>query len=130
MMVIGIDAHKRPHTAVTVDEMGRAGSDENRWYDNTRSPSIAQVGGRYGREAVVGDQGLPAPARRLERDLIAAGESVVRVSPKLMAHVRDSARSFGNLIRSTAWRWRGPRCGNRIYRSRASMASSASCGCW
>jgi transposase len=33
--------------------------------------------------------------RRLERDLIAAGESVVRVSPKLMAHVRDSARSYG-----------------------------------
>ena len=25
MMVIGIDAHKRSHTAVTVDEMGRAG---------------------------------------------------------------------------------------------------------
>jgi transposase len=33
--------------------------------------------------------------RRLERDLIAAGEAVVRVSPKLMAHVRDSARSYG-----------------------------------
>jgi len=33
--------------------------------------------------------------RRLERDLIAAGESVVRVPPKLMAHVRDSARSYG-----------------------------------
>jgi transposase len=29
---------------------------------------------------------------RLERDLVAAGESVVRVSPKLMAHVRNSAR--------------------------------------
>ena len=25
MMVIGIDAHKRSHTAVTIDEMGRAG---------------------------------------------------------------------------------------------------------
>ena len=25
MMVIGIDAHKRSHTAVTVDEMGRVG---------------------------------------------------------------------------------------------------------
>jgi len=33
--------------------------------------------------------------RRLERDLIAAGESVVRVSPKLMADVRDSARTYG-----------------------------------
>jgi transposase len=33
--------------------------------------------------------------RRLERDLNAAGESVVRVPPKLMAHVRDSARTYG-----------------------------------
>jgi transposase len=33
--------------------------------------------------------------RRLERDLIAAGESVVRVPPKLMAHVRDCSRTFG-----------------------------------
>src|SRR4051812_18552383 len=33
--------------------------------------------------------------RRLERDLIAAGESIVRVSPKLMADVRDSARTYG-----------------------------------
>jgi transposase len=33
--------------------------------------------------------------RWLERDLIAAGESVVRVAPKPMAHVPDSARSHG-----------------------------------
>ncbi len=33
-------------------------------------------------------------ACRLERDLIAAGESVVRVAPKLMAHIRDSARTY------------------------------------
>ena len=43
----------------------------------------------------MGDRGLPAPDTAVERDLIAAGESVVRVSPKLMAHVRDSARSYG-----------------------------------
>jgi transposase len=34
-------------------------------------------------------------ARRLERDLIAAGESVVRVPPKLMANVRNCARTHG-----------------------------------
>ena len=34
-------------------------------------------------------------SRRLERDLIAAGERVVRVPPKLMAHARGSARSYG-----------------------------------
>jgi transposase len=31
----------------------------------------------------------------LERDLLAAGQSIVRVPPKLMAHVRDSARTYG-----------------------------------
>jgi transposase len=34
-------------------------------------------------------------SRRLERDLLAAGESIVRVPPKLMAHCRDSARTYG-----------------------------------
>ena len=43
----------------------------------------------------MGDRDCRHLTRRLERDLIAAGESVVRVSPKLMAHVRDSARSYG-----------------------------------
>ncbi|WP_342661337.1 IS110 family transposase [Rhodococcus ruber] len=34
-------------------------------------------------------------SRRLERDLIAAGEQVVWVPPKLMAHARDAARTYG-----------------------------------
>lgn len=33
-------------------------------------------------------------SRRLESDLLAAGEQVVRVPPKLMSHVRDSARTL------------------------------------
>ena len=34
-------------------------------------------------------------SRRLEADLLAAGESIVRVPTKLMAHARDAARSYG-----------------------------------
>lgn len=34
-------------------------------------------------------------SRRLERDLLGAGQRIVRVPPKLMAHVPDSARSYG-----------------------------------
>jgi len=34
-------------------------------------------------------------SRRLEADLLAAGEVIVRVPPKLMAHARDSARTYG-----------------------------------
>lgn len=33
--------------------------------------------------------------RRLEQDLLAAGERIVRVPPKLMAHTRDAARTDG-----------------------------------
>jgi transposase len=34
-------------------------------------------------------------SRRLERDLLAAGEEIVRVPPELMAKARDSARTYG-----------------------------------
>jgi transposase len=34
-------------------------------------------------------------SRRLEADLLAAGETITRVPPKLMAHCRDSARTYG-----------------------------------
>ena len=32
---------------------------------------------------------------RLERDLLTAGEAIVRVPPKMMAHARDAARTYG-----------------------------------
>lgn len=95
MMVIGIDAHKRSHTAVTVDEMGRAGATKTvgtKTQDHLRllKWAVDLAGARLW--AIEDWRHL---TRRLERDLIAAGESVLRVPPKLMAHVRDSARSFG-----------------------------------
>ena len=34
-------------------------------------------------------------SRRLEREMLAAGERIVRVPPKLMAHARDGARTYG-----------------------------------
>jgi transposase len=34
-------------------------------------------------------------SRRLEGDLLAGGEQIVRVPPKLMAHARDAARTYG-----------------------------------
>ncbi|MFF3676235.1 hypothetical protein ACFYYS_19990 [Streptomyces sp. NPDC002120] len=35
-------------------------------------------------------------SRRLEADLLAAGERIVRVPPKLMAHCRTAARTYRN----------------------------------
>src|SRR6476661_237862 len=58
MVTFGVDAHKRTHTIVVIEDCRHL-------------------------------------SRRLERDLLGAGEQIVRVTPKLMAHVRDSARTYG-----------------------------------
>lgn len=95
MMVIGIDAHKRSHTAVVADEISRrqavktvgTATEEHlellRWADSHASRRFCAI------------EDCRHLSRRLERNLIAAGEAVVRVPPKLMAHARDSARTYG-----------------------------------
>ena len=95
MVVLGIDAHKRSHTVVAVDEHGRELG--TRTFGTTTADHLAllrwaeQHGGQR-RWAVEDCRHL---SRRLEHDLLGAGEQVVRVAPKLMAHVRDSARTYG-----------------------------------
>jgi transposase len=95
MMVIGIDAHKHSHTAVTVDEMGRQGFIKTVGTTTQDHLQLLKWASGCGEERLWAIEDCRHLTRRLERDLIAAGESVVRVSPKLMAHVRDSARSYG-----------------------------------
>lgn len=94
MKIIGIDAHKRSHTAVIVNEVGAetacltvtAGSDGHlqllRW---ARARGVE-------RWAIEDCRNM---TRRLERDLLNAGEVVIRVPPKLMAKARDAARTYG-----------------------------------
>ncbi len=95
MVIIGIDAHKRTHTAVICDQQGRelarrtVGTSSR---DHFELLGWARAHGTKRRWAVEDCRHL---SRRLERDLIAAGERIVRVPPKLMAHARDSARSWG-----------------------------------
>lgn len=94
MVTIGIDAHKRSHTAVVVDEQGRQLG--QRTFGTTSRDHLelvawaAAFGAR--RWAVEDCRHL---SRRLERDLLAAGEQIARVSPKLMANTRDGARTYG-----------------------------------
>jgi transposase len=94
MVTIGIDAHKRSHTVVVIDEQGRQLA--QRSVGTTRGDHCALAGWAAGfgerRWAVEDCRHL---SRRLERDLLAAGERIVRVPPKLMAGARTSARSFG-----------------------------------
>jgi transposase len=96
MVIVGIDAHKRTHTVVVIDERGRqlgvrttnatttaAHLDLLRWVED------------FGEDRLWAVEDCRHVSRRLESDLLGAGERIVRVPPKLMAKQRDSARTAG-----------------------------------
>jgi transposase len=91
MIVIGVDVHKQSLTAVAVDEAGRA---------------LAESTARAACDLLAWATSLPGErswavedcrqlTRALERALLAAGESLVRVPPKLMAPQRRAGRARG-----------------------------------
>jgi transposase len=91
MIVVGVDVHKQSLTAVAVDEVGR---------------SVAELTAVGGGELLVWSTSLAAErlwavedcrqlTGALERELLAAGESLVRVPPKLMAPQRRAGRERG-----------------------------------
>lgn len=94
MVILGADLHKRSHTVVVVDETGRRLAERRvaatvdghlelrRWASQWADRHWALEDCRH-------------LSRRLEADLLRAGESVVRVPPKLMAGARRSVREPG-----------------------------------
>jgi len=94
MVIIGADLHKRTHTAVAIDEAGRKLG--QRTVSATPEGHLELLDWSHGfcerRWALEDCRHL---SRRLEGDLVRAGESVVRVPPKLMAGARRSDREAG-----------------------------------
>ena len=94
MVVIGIDSHKRTHTAVATDGTGRKLAEKTvvattpghlelvRWASRFETRTFALEDCRH-------------LSRRLSTDLLVAGERVIRVPPKLMAGARRSSREPG-----------------------------------
>jgi transposase len=98
VVCIGVDVHKRTHCAVATDEVGRVAG----------KPLTVPATDEGHQQLVAWSRELTGSGRvqfavedcrhvstRLERDLLAAGQQVVRVPPKLMAGVRRSARTVG-----------------------------------
>jgi transposase len=96
MMVVGVDPHKQAHTAVAADELGR------------KKASKTVRARRDGHRELIAWARELAPAGRLWavedvrhvaggliRELLAAGEQVVFVPPKLMAGERRGGRERG-----------------------------------
>jgi len=96
MVVLGIDAHKRTHTVVAVDEAGRQlGVRVTKSTSTAAHLELVRWAGRFGPERRWAVEDCRHLSRRLEGDLLAAGEQIVRVPPKLMAGARRSARTYG-----------------------------------
>jgi transposase len=96
MVILGIDAHKRTHTAVAVEETGRPlGTRVTTATSTAAHLDLVRWAGQFGGERVWAVEDCRHLSRRLEADLLAAGEVIVRVPPKLMAHARDAARTYG-----------------------------------
>ena len=96
MVIVGIDAHKRTHTAVAIDEAGRKlGEKTTRMTTTEANLELLRWADGFGPDRRFGVEDCRHLSRRLEVDLLAAGEQIVRVPPKLMAHARDAARTYG-----------------------------------
>jgi transposase len=94
MITLGVDAHKRTHTVVAVDVLGRQVA--TRTVEATSDGHLGLLGwvARFGQRCWAVED-CRTVTRRLENDLLVAGETVIRVPPKLMALSRRGARSVG-----------------------------------
>jgi len=96
MIMLGIDAHKRTHTVVAVDQLGRQlGTKTTNATTTADHLAIIRWADQFGDDRSWAVEDCRHLSRRLERDMLAAGERIVRVPPKLMARSRDSARTYG-----------------------------------
>jgi transposase len=96
MVVVGVDVHKRSHTFVAVDEVGRKlGHKVVKATSVGHLEAIMWARQQFGVELKWGIEDCRNMSARLERDLLAADQKVVRVPTKLMAQTRASARTRG-----------------------------------
>jgi transposase len=96
MVVVGADVHKRTHTFVAVDEVGRKLAEKVVAATSAgHIEAVMWARERFGGELVWAIEDCRHLSARLERDLMTSNQKVVRVPPKLMAQTRASARTRG-----------------------------------
>ena len=96
MVVVGVDTHKATHTFVGVDAVGRKlGELTVRATTVGHMTALGWAREAFGNDLVWGIEDCRNLSGRLERELLDAGQQVVRVPPHLMAYTRASARTRG-----------------------------------
>ena len=83
MVIVGIDAHKRTHTAVAIDEAGRKLGEKTTGMTTTEANlELVRWADAFGPERRFAVEDCRHLSRRLEADLLVAGEALVRVPPR------------------------------------------------
>jgi len=96
VIIVGIDAHKNTHTLVAIDEAGRKlGHKTIDAVSTGHASGLRWAASRFGKDLKWAVEDCRLVTRRLERDLLNAGQQVVRVPPRMMARTRASARTVG-----------------------------------
>jgi len=94
MVVLGADLHKRSHTIVVVDETGRKVAEKTVAATDAGHLELRRWASQWP-DRTWGLEDCRHLSRRLDAELVRAGEAVVRVPPKLMAGARQSSREPG-----------------------------------
>lgn len=94
MVIIGGDSHKRTHTFVAVDQVGRRLGHKT-VSAMTEGHLAALTWAQQWDERRWAFEDCRHLTRRLEGDMLGAGEAIVRVPPKMMAAERRGTRSPG-----------------------------------
>ena len=96
MMVIGVDTHKREHALCAVDEgTGRVRGSREIKADEAGHQAAVRWARGLDSERVWAIEDCRHVSRRLEQALLAAGERVIRVAPRMMGASRRSQRERG-----------------------------------
>ena len=95
MVIVGVDAHKRTHTLVAADEVGRKVGETTVEATPDGHLEALEWAGRWPKDGRFALEDCRHVTRRLEADLLRAGEAVVRVPTRLMAGERRGGRERG-----------------------------------
>ena len=112
MIVIGVDPHKQTHTAAVVDaSVGDLRGERTVRARRVGHEQLLEWARGYGEQRLWALEDCRHVSGSLERFLLASGERVVRVPPKLMSGARRSARQRGKsdaidalAVARAAWR--------------------------
>ena len=131
MVVVGTDVHKRTHTFVAVVEVGRKlGEKVVAATSAGHHKALVWARGEFGDDLLWGIEDCRNLSARLERDLLSAGQKVVRVAPKRWPNRGPRRVLAASPIPLMPWRSLKRCCATPICRSPRMTRFRVSSSCW